>query len=41
MSRARRGQEFNLSNYSSVSTAIERIKGKLETNKFKMIMSKY
>jgi len=29
------GQEFNLNNYSSVSTAIERIKRKLESNKFK------
>ena len=29
------GQEFNLNNYSSVSTAIERIKRKLENNKFK------
>ena len=29
------GQEFNLNNYSSVSPAIERIKRKLESNKFK------
>jgi putative transposase len=29
------GQEFNLNNYSSVSTAIERIRKKLESNKFK------
>ena len=29
------GEEFNLNNYSSVSTAIERIKRKLEGNKFK------
>jgi len=29
------GQEFNLNNYSSVSTAIERVKRKLESNKFK------
>ena len=29
------GQEFNLNNYSSVSTAIERIKRKLESTKFK------
>ena len=29
------GQEFNLNNYSSVSTAIERIKRKLESNKCK------
>jgi len=29
------GQEFNLNNYSSVSTAIERIRRKLESNKFK------
>ena len=29
------GQEFNLNNYSSVSSAIERVKRKLESNKFK------
>ena len=29
------GQEFNLNNYSSVSTAIERIKRKLDNKKFK------
>ena len=29
------GEEFNLSNYSSVSTAIERIKRKMDSKKFK------
>ncbi len=29
------GQEFNLNRYSSVSTAIKRIKRKLGSNKFK------
>jgi chromosomal replication initiation ATPase DnaA len=31
------GEEFNLSNYSSVSTAIERIKRKMDSKKFRKV----
>ena len=34
------GKEFNLSNYSSVSNAISRVKRKLHSNKFKKLYGK-
>ena len=33
---AKIGQEFNLNNYSSVSSAVNRVRKKLESRKFKM-----